>query len=211
MTSRSLLPWLSRASIVVLLVASACGDDDSSDTDAGPTAGKSGSSGKGGSGGNGGKGGSGTAGRTSTSGTNGGGTAGLGGGMLMCLEDPPTDPVKCGDETCSAPSDFAMNPCVVPCCVKVDGKDVCASKSTTMGFEAACTLPAVADPACPDLEGMGMPFKGCCNAEKKKCGFISTLRPGCITESSVVTLPDPLVDCTPPDTGSDDAGMPDAG
>ena len=220
MTQRSFVHALSRASLVLLLAITACGDDDSSETDAGPSAGKAGgSAGKGGSGGKGGAGG--RAGTSSTTAGTTAMTAGVGGGLMaMCTEDPPKDPVKCGDETCTAPMEFAMNMCVVPCCVKVNGKDRCASKSTAAMLSTECSLPAVPDSQCPDVAGGmgmgmmgggGMSFKGCCNAQKKKCGIISTLRPGCITESMLITLPNPLQDCTPPAESSDDAGVSDAG
>ncbi|MEY4578481.1 MAG: hypothetical protein RL701_3184, partial [Pseudomonadota bacterium] len=38
------------------------------------------------------------------------------------------------------------------------------------------------------------------------CGVISSLRPGCITESMFITLPSPLLDCTPRSTYDGDAG-----
>jgi hypothetical protein len=75
-------------------------------------------------------------------------------------------------------------------------------------FATECTLPAVADSACPDVDSNGMAIKGCCNSAQHKCGIISTLRPGCITQSTLVTLPDPLQSCG--GTG-DDAGVGDAG
>jgi hypothetical protein len=104
---------------------------------------------------------------------------------------------------------FENNPCVVPCCVQQNGAEVCGAKSTNPMFPAECSVPATPDSNCPDLDGMGMPFKGCCNAAMGKCGFISTARPGCILQSMVVTLPDPLMSCTP--GGGDDAGTEDAG
>jgi hypothetical protein len=126
--------------------------------------------------------------------------------MITCSEPAPTAPVKCGGETCTAPADFAMNMCVVPCCVTVGGKEQCAAKSTAMGLTTECVLPAKPDTSCPNVEaGMGgTPLVGCCNVEQKKCGIVSTLRPGCITESMLVTLPSPLQDCTPADEA--DAG-----
>ena len=70
-----------------------------------------------------------------------------------------------------------------------------------MNLSTECVPPAVPDPQCPDVDAMATPlalslgifggtFKGCCNAGQHKCGFISGLRPGCLTESLLVTLPD---------------------
>ncbi|MFI5309351.1 MAG: hypothetical protein ACHQ53_18495 [Polyangiales bacterium] len=140
--------------------------------------------------------------------------------MLMCTEAPPTDPVTCGGQTCMAPTNYAMNPCIVPCCLTKNGHEVCASKSTAMGFSTECTLPATPDPSCPDamggalgtLGGMGTvpdggmaagtAFKGCCNESMHKCGIISTLRPGCVTQSTLLMLPANPMTCS----ASDDAG-----
>lgn len=199
--------WIPRLAVVTLLCLVACGDDDTSS----PTAG-SGAGGAGGAGGNAGKSGKSGAGGAGRSGSGGqAAAAGMTGTMLTCTETPSTAPVTCGGETCTAPSDFAMNPCVVPCCVTVDGKERCASKSTATGFTTECVLQAEPDTSCPNVDAMGTPLMGCCNAEQKKCGIISTLRPGCITESMLVMLPNPLQECTPPATGGDDAGTPDAG
>jgi hypothetical protein len=124
--------------------------------------------------------------------------------MLTCTEPAPTEPVTCGGEPCAAPTEFAMNPCVVPCCVTQGGKERCASKSTAMGVSTDCSLNATPDPACPDADSMGTKFVGCCNAAQGKCGIISTLRPGCITQSMLITLPDPPQACT---ASAEDAGV----
>lgn len=178
-----------------LCVIAACGDDDDS-SDKTTTGGTGGTAAKGGAGGS--KAGS-------------GGTGGTTPGGFMCLEDPPKDAVKCGGQTCAAP-DFGMNTCIVPCCVQEGGKEMCGAKSTAMGLTTECTLPAKVDPDCPQAidDGNGGTLMGCCNAKQKKCGIISTLRPGCVTSSMLVTLPNPLQDCTPPVEGAD-AGAPDAG
>lgn len=195
-----------------LCVMAACGDDDDSSDKT--TTGGTGGAAKGGTGGSkagsGGAGGAkaGTGGSKAGSGGSGGTTAP---GGFMCLEDPPKDPVKCGGATCEAPN-FGMNTCIVPCCVQEGGKEMCGSKSTAMGLTTECTLPAKVDPDCPQGidDGNGGTLMGCCNASQKKCGIISTLRPGCVTSSMLVTLPNPLQDCTPPMEGAD-AGAPDAG
>jgi hypothetical protein len=207
-----------------LACISACGDDDSASTTpdggsmkpTGASGGAPGTSGRGGTGGSGGK--------AAKAGTGGSATGGVGGSTptdpgatdpmmmmgLTCTEPAPTDPVTCGGQTCEAPSEFAMNPCVVPCCIKQGGQERCASKSTAMGFSTECSLLATPDPTCPDVDSNGMPLRGCCNAVQHKCGIVSTLRPGCITESSLVTLPSPLQSCGT--TSGDDAGVgPDAG
>jgi hypothetical protein len=83
------------------------------------------------------------------------------------------------------------------------GKEVCASKSSAMGFSTECTMLGVPDPQCPDVPGMATPYKGCCNAAQHKCGIISTLRPGCITQSTAVMLPADPQSCS---VASDDGG-----
>jgi hypothetical protein len=45
---------------------------------------------------------------------------------------------------------------------------------------------------------------GCCNAAKGKCGIISSVRPGCITESMFVEIPSNTCGAGSMDT---DAGM----
>jgi len=143
-----------------------------------------------------------------TGGSEGGTSAGTGGGAgsalpvmrITCTETAPTTPVMCGGELCEAPV-FSGNPCMIPCCIKQGDKEVCASKSTAMNFSTECVLPAVPDPQCPDIDALatnlalsmgigGGRFKGCCNAAERTCGGISGIRPGCITESLLVTLPD---------------------
>jgi hypothetical protein len=125
----------------------------------------------------------------------------------MCSEPAPTAPVVCGGQTCAAPTGFAMNPCVVPCCVDMGGVQACGAKSTAAMYPAACTLPAAPDPSCPAVESMGMMFNGCCNVAEGKCGIVSTVRPGCITQSMLIMLPDPPLTCD----GSSDGGVDDAG
>ena len=198
-----------------LCVMVACGDDDDDE----PTveAGSGGNAAKGGTGGKAG-GSAGTGGKAgATNGGSGGLRAGSGGaggtttpgGMFMCEGTPSTEPVKCGGETCT-PQAFGMNSCIVSCCINVNGKETCGSKSTAMGLVTECSGPILPDPSCPDVEdGQGGTLEGCCNASKKKCGIISTLRPSCVTESMLITLPSPLKECGG-DTGSD-AGAPDAG
>lgn len=126
--------------------------------------------------------------------------------MAMCSEPAPSAPVVCGGQTCQAPS-FMNNMCVYACCAQVGGAQVCGAKSTNPMFATECVPPATPDPSCPDADAMGMTLKGCCNAAQGKCGIISSVRPGCITQSMLIMLPDPPQSCT----GSDDAGTPDAG
>lgn len=200
-----------------LCVMVACGDDDDpttegSQTETGGNAAKGGTGGKAGaSAGSGGRAGAsaGTGGTRAGSGATAGTTAPPGGGMFTCEEAPSTEPVKCGGEVCTAPS-FSMNTCIVSCCINVGGKETCGSKSTAMGLVTECSGPITPDPSCPKIEdGQGGMLEGCCNASKKKCGIISTLRPTCVTESMLITFPNPLQECGG-DTGSD-AGTPDAG
>jgi hypothetical protein len=199
-----------------LCITAACGDDDEpSET---PKGGEGGAAAKGGTGGT--KAGSGGSGGNSagTGGTKAGsgGAGGTGGaaapGSFMCLEEPPTDPVKCGGETCTPPS-FGMNTCIVPCCIQNAGKEVCGARSTAMGLTTECSPPVTVDQNCPQMidDGNAGTLMGCCNAAKKKCGIISTLRPSCVTESMLITLPNPLQDCTPDGNTGADAGAPDAG
>jgi hypothetical protein len=215
--------------LCALSLAACGGSKGGSLEDAGMDAGDGGG-GKAGHGGSGGSGGQ--AGSSSSIGLGDGGILPM--MMLMCTEAPPTGPVTCGGQTCMPPM-FGMNPCIVPCCVSVNGHETCASKSTAMGFSTECTMPGTPDPSCPDLSaggglgglgaglgggmtttpadggmaagGMGMAFKGCCNAGTHTCGFISTLRPGCITQSSVVMVPNPPQACT----GASEDGGTDAG
>jgi hypothetical protein len=198
------------ASIVLLsLFAAACngGDKQPAQSDAGTDAGSKASGGKGGAGA-GGKGGS-SGGTTGTAGDLGTSTM-----MITCTEPVPTTPVLCGGEVCQAPAAFVGNPCIIPCCVMHGGNEVCAAKSTAVAFSTECVMPAVADPQCPDVNAAATPlgvamgigggvFTGCCNAGQHKCGGISGVRPGCITESMLVTIPP-----DPPACGeaSDDGG-----
>jgi hypothetical protein len=211
-------------------IVAACGDDSSSIDDAvtgdsgTPESGK-GAGGKGGKGGSGSKAGSGGETSTSDAGTAGSGGSSSGGRggststpttptmpVAECTEEAPPAGFKCGDEVCEVPT-FAMNTCIAPCCIEVNGKPTCGAKSTSTQFPAACSLPPVADPTCPVVAGAmgGAEMAGCCNAELGKCGIISSARPGCITESMFVEIPDQA--CTPPATGDSDAGVeePDAG
>jgi len=187
--------------------AVACGDDEDT-SDAGGDDGGAGTSGRGGSsagtGGRGGRGGSGAAGR----GTAGRGpTGGTGMMMVQCTEPAPTQPVVCGGQTCQAPT-YEGNTCVVACCATVGGAEVCGAKSTNPMYTTQCEPPAVADPACPDVESQNGPLEGCCNAAQGVCGIISTLRPGCITMSTLIELPEDPQACsgTPDDAGAEDAG-----
>jgi hypothetical protein len=180
----------------------ACSDGTSAERGAGGTGGSDAgtSTGTGGSGGGTSAGTGGSGGGTSA------GTAGDAGTALpimriTCTETAPTTPVMCGGEVCEAPAQFAGNPCIVPCCIMQGDKEVCASKSTATSFSSECALPAVPDPQCPAVNATGTPlatllgvaggvFTGCCNAAQHKCGIISGIRPGCVTESLLVTLPD---------------------
>lgn len=204
--------YVRSAIVVACMSVLACGDDedegvsdagsDSGAINAAPDGGDRGPMARGGSGGLGGSaGGSGGSGGRTAAGGSGGAPA------AACSEPAPTEPVTCGGETCLAPTDFTNNACIVPCCVEQNGRSVCAAKSTSPMYPAECTLPAMPDPACPPLEAMGNMFQGCCDVALGKCGFISTARPGCITESQFVTLPEPLLDCS----GGEDAGTEDAG
>ena len=120
--------------------------------------------------------------------------------MITCSETVPTTPVTCGGEVCAAPF-FGGNPCIIPCCVTQAGKEMCASRSAAIGVSTECVLPAVADPQCPEIDAPATPlatamglaggvFQGCCNAGQHMCGIISGVRPGCFTESMLVTLPE---------------------
>jgi hypothetical protein len=108
-----------------------------------------------------------------------------------------------------APTGFMNNQCIVPCCVMHNGAEMCGAKSTNPMYPTECSLPAVADPSCQDVEAMGMTFEGCCNPMQGKCGIISTVRPGCITSSQLIMLPDPPASCSA--GAGDDAGTEDAG
>jgi hypothetical protein len=187
-----------RANIALLLLfAAACGGSNEpfAHSDAGTDSGSQSNGDKGGVGAAGVGGGGGTF----------PGTAGDSGAaqpimMTTCSESVPTTPVTCGGEVCEAPV-FGGNPCIIPCCVTQAGKEMCASKSAAIGFSTECVLAAVADPRCPEIEApatalatslglMGGVFQGCCNAGQHKCGVISGVRPGCFTESMLVTLPE---------------------
>jgi hypothetical protein len=203
----------------LLSIAAACGDDsDATVEDAGPGDGGSGSGGKSGNGGKGGSaatsGSGGSGGSNAGAGGTGGGSSGSSGGTAPaqeCTEDPPASPFKCGDETCTVP-EYPNNPCVVPCCIEVDGQAKCGAKSTSEQFAAVCALPVEPDSQCAAVPGAmgGDEMAGCCNYDEGKCGIISSARPGCITTSTFVEIPD--VSCSKPDLDSD-AGVdePDAG
>jgi hypothetical protein len=129
------------------------------------------------------------------------GASGTGGASgEACTEPPPQEPVVCGGQTCAAPT-FAMNPCVVPCCIDVGDTTMCGAKSTSATYPAECTLPAVPDRSCPtvsapiDAQGTIRMFEGCCNAAQGKCGVVGWTRPGCITESTFIALPNPPSSC----------------
>jgi hypothetical protein len=205
--------------MILSLLAGACGGDDSDTSDqagaSGDTAtggksgsssaGKSGSAGKAGSS-SAGKSGSGSAGKAGSTAAASGGTSSTtppGGLGLTCSQPPPTTPIKCGGQDCSAPTDFAMNPCIAPCCVNEGGKEQCGSKSTADMLMTECSLPAKPAPECPDVDSQNGPLKGCCNTAQHKCGIISTLRPGCITESQLIMF----TSQTACGMGADDAGV----
>jgi hypothetical protein len=128
-----------------------------------------------------------------------------------CSEVAPAEPVVCGGVTCAPPTESSVNPCVVACCVEMGGVAMCGAKSTLPAVPAACTLPAVPDPSCPAVLGfldlLGTPgmLPGCCNVALGKCGVVSRVRPGCITESAVSQIPDRSCG------GSADGGLDDAG
>jgi hypothetical protein len=196
------MTWRARSVFIALACCTgfACGDDDDGD------AGAAGAAAIGGSGGTGGAAGASMAGRAGGAGAAGRGTAGT---MMaaMCSEPAPTAPVVCGGQTCAAPTGYMMNMCVYACCATVGGAQVCGAKSTNPMYATGCEPPVTADPACPDLMAQGTSLKGCCNVAQGKCGIISTVRPGCITMSSLVMLPNPLLSCD----GSADGGAADAG
>jgi hypothetical protein len=213
--SRSPTDVLGCLSIVLLsLFATACSgsDEQPAQSDAGSDAGPR-PSGKGGADAGGGQGGSG--GGTSTGPASDAGAA-LPMMTITCTETAPTTPVLCGGEVCQAPAQFAGNPCIVPCCIMQGDQEVCASRSTAMSFTTECALPAVPDPQCPEVNAPGTPlatamgvfgglFQGCCDANQHKCGIISGIRPGCVTESLLVTLPSDAPACSeaPDDGGTD--------
>ncbi|HET6331586.1 MAG TPA: hypothetical protein VFG30_00140 [Polyangiales bacterium] len=176
----------------------ACGDDDVGDAGTAGAAAVSGSSGS-----SGGAGGAGAGGRTGTAGR---GTAGTT-VMAMCSEPAPTAPVVCGGQTCAAPTGYMMNMCVYACCATVNGAQVCGAKSTNPMYATACEPPTTRDPSCPAVMSQGTALEGCCNVAQGKCGIISTVRPGCVTMSTLVMLPNPPLTCD----GSSDGGGADAG
>ena len=154
--------------------------------------------------------GSGSAGRAGTPAAGGGGTSSTpaGGLTFTCTEEPPKEAVKCGGQDCTAPSELSMNPCIIPCCVQQGGKEMCGSRSAADMLTTQCVLPAKPAPECPDVDSQNGPLEGCCNAEQKKCGVISTLRPGCVTESQFVMIGNQACGSS----SAEDAGVePDAG
>lgn len=175
---------------------------------AGAAAGRGGTAGDGGAGG-----------RFGAGGSGGRAASGTGGAPdPMCSEPLPTQPVVCGGQTCTAPAEILMNnACAVGCCLEVGGVATCGVKSTSMQYPAECTLLAVPDPSCPTestiidpLGTIGM-FAGCCDVALGKCGIVSPVRPGCITQPRDLTLPDPLQSCGGSVDGSADGGADDAG
>jgi hypothetical protein len=194
--------WRTRSLFLALACCSglACGDDDE-----GPDSGAAGTAAIGGSGSGG------SSGRSGSGGASGGGagrgpTAGTT-MAAMCSEPAPTAPVVCGGQTCGMPTGYMMNTCVYPCCAAVGSAQVCGAKSTNPMYPTGCEPPATADPSCPAVMSQGMPFQGCCNIAQGKCGIISSVRPGCVTMSTLITLPNPLLACD----GSGDGGAQDAG
>jgi len=187
---------------LVCVLAVGCGDDDGT-PDGGVAGAAAGSGGAAGTAGGAAGTAAGTGGRGPTAGL--GPTAGTG-MMVQCTEPAPTTPVVCGGQTCTAPS-FGMNMCVIPCCATVGGAQVCGAKSTNPMFTGACEPPALPDPSCPPVDAMGMQLQGCCNVAQGKCGIISTVRPGCITQSTLIMLPATPLSCD----GSGDGGSEDAG
>jgi hypothetical protein len=200
--------WARNAALVLACWSyGGCGDDKGP-RDAG-TAGAA--AGRGGVGAHGGA----AAGRSGAGGAVDGGAAGSDCGCdQMCSEPPPEQPVVCAGRTCAAPAELVLNnACVVPCCVDVADVATCGAKSTSVVYPAECTLLARSDPACPtvsaSVDGSGTitMFEGCCNVTQGKCGIVSPVRPGCITQSVLFTLPDPLKSCDGGSVeGSADAG-----
>jgi hypothetical protein len=176
----------------------ACGDDEGGDAGvAGSAAGSSGAAGAAGA--------SGAAAGMSGGGAGRGTTAGTGMQPVMCSKPAPTAPVVCGGVTCPTPAGYQMNMCVYACCATVNGAQVCGAESANPMFATGCEPPAVVDPTCPDVDNMGTPLKGCCNVAMGKCGIVSTVRPGCITSSQLIMLPENPLSCD----GSGDGGVPD--
>jgi hypothetical protein len=191
--------WVRNAALVVAAWNCLGCSDDNSLPDAGTVAGRGGVHG--------------AAGRSGVAGNSGRDASGTGGAPdPTCTGPLPTQPVICGGQTCDAPAEIVENNvCVAPCCVDVAGVATCAAKSLSPDYPADCTLPAVPDPACPTLTATldttgPRTFTGCCNLAKGKCGIVSPTRPGCITESVLVTLPDPLESCGSVDGSAEDAG-----
>jgi hypothetical protein len=113
-------------------------------------------------------------------------------------------------------------PCIKLCCANKDGAEVCGAKDTTKDAPEPCQTAPVADSRCKDYtyemdDGTGPragstgsagsassdggqrssdagtgTVKGCCNPDNK-CGIVSTMRPLCVTKSSLIDLP-----ATPP-------------
>lgn len=121
---------------------------------------------------------------------------------------PPTacDPqnveaVTCGGELCPTSAKHETDPCFLPCCVEHEGKERCGFRGTSRAFTTACVLPAVSDPSCDEVPQ----FEGCCEPTRHVCGVIGGFAPGCQTESSFLTFPDPLKACGA-GAGDSDAG-----
>jgi len=115
--------------------------------------------------------------------------------------DPPqaSTEVTCGGELCPTSSQHETDPCFLPCCVTHEGKERCGFRGTSRAFTTECVLPAVSDPSCDEVPQ----FEGCCEPTRHVCGVIGGFAPGCQTESSFLTFPDPLKPCG---DGSPDAG-----
>jgi hypothetical protein len=122
---------------------------------------------------------------------------------LSCAGQSSSAAVVCGGEACPWHTETEQNPCSVPCCLQVGGRERCGFRGTSLAFKTECTLPAVPDPTCDEV----VQFEGCCDERLHRCGIIGGFAPGCQTTSAFVTLPK-----VPKTCGLDsDAGEADAG
>jgi hypothetical protein len=127
-----------------------------------------------------------------------------------CAEAAPTSPIPCGATSCNVQSTYLAASCLFACCATdKNGQQVCGVKDATKDTSEPCQAEPVADSRCPDVtysdtgagragssgsagaaggNAGGTVLKGCCNPENK-CGIISSLRPLCVTKSTLIDLP----------------------
>jgi hypothetical protein len=176
-----------------LSALAACGDDDTSPTDAGSSG--SGASGKGGSAGKGGT----------------GGKSGSGGSAGKAGSSGSSAAVVCGTETCPKVNTTltTLSPGVAVCCT--DDKKCGAPNSS--GVCLVNNAPGVPDTSCPTIHvtvmGSDYPQDGCCTPKGQCGGNFSAVGYGCVArEVADMGMGGPLESIACGDT---DAGPPDAG